>query len=537
MVDKNKNQIVNKTLAKRSLDNKIKKRKLGLTDKQFKKSVLKSYDIKKISGFKRSKLSHVINSESDSESDGDGDTGGINDDHSNFRVGATSIVLNSTFGGILEQAGDKDVFAFTVTTLGDISITSTANDFVIVGCLHDSNDAIVDEENHATTVNPDTGESVFTTNSTLSPGDYYLELYSMDDNIGDYTSNISFQEIVKTHVELNSITDDILELSGDEHVFSFDITEPGKTTIYVSESDGWETKGTLISPSDDLLAAYNGALHLNIDSGGSGDFIITRYITEPGTYCATVAATNENAENIPYTFHVDFEAGVKSGGDDHSDFFVGATPISNGETIAGEMVSSDDGDPDCFVFELTSNSDVSITIPEESVTNQALVNSSGEVIRMTGGDTIGEGDIFVTLGSGTYFIIVDRYDILDPNPNPYTLSLVIEESSGSNGGVILMGDLALNSTISDVSMTDQNMLRYKITITESGVLDVKTTGDADTYGILYDSDDNELDNDDDTDEFNFQIVQSVTPGDYWLNIELLDDGTGTFDLVATFLAS
>ncbi|QMS84388.1 InlB B-repeat-containing protein [Candidatus Xianfuyuplasma coldseepsis] len=87
------------------------------------------------------------------------------------------------------------------------------------------------------------------------------------------------------------------------------------------------------------------------------------------------------------------------------------------------------------------------------------------------------------------------------------------------------------TVMDEISAGDQ--LWYRINVPEAMRLSIYTTGNTDTYGYILDEDENIIEEDDDSFDFdkNFQFVVDFEPGIHYIAVEGYDETTaGTFNL-------
>ena len=113
---------------------------------------------------------------------GSGGSGGApNDDHSNNRSGATSLVLGSSLSGRIETGGDVDYFSVRVNESGRLIVYTTGN--------LDARGTLQNSSGSALTSNDDGGEgNNFRIERSVNAGTYYVKVEGYDSSeTGDYT--------------------------------------------------------------------------------------------------------------------------------------------------------------------------------------------------------------------------------------------------------------------------------------------------------------------------------------------------------------
>ena len=134
-----------------------------------------------------------------------------NDDHGNNISSATSISLNTSIGGNLENNNDLDYFKIDVQSTGKL-IVSTSSNTDTLGRLVASNGSVITEDDDSA------GNFDFRIERDLSPGEYYIHVQSYQNNSsGSYTLNVSFQPTVIFETNI---------VSGSGEVSGVDIRHP-----------------------------------------------------------------------------------------------------------------------------------------------------------------------------------------------------------------------------------------------------------------------------------------------------------------------
>ena len=147
------------------------------------------------------------------------------EDHADTRDQATRLTLANGAGfatGVIDYAGDEDVFAITVTGKSRVRAWSTG-DLDAVGILENA-------DGETLAVDDDGGEDFnFLLQGAVRPGDYYVRVRGLFSEVGPYT----------LHVQLEAVVDDneTLAFSGDN--LEWDLSEifpSDKPLAYAAES-------------------------------------------------------------------------------------------------------------------------------------------------------------------------------------------------------------------------------------------------------------------------------------------------------------
>ena len=263
-------------------------------------------------------------------------------------------------------------------------------------------------------------------------------------------------------------------------------------------------------------------------------------LTDGTTYRYTVRAVNNIGEGTDSNE-------VDAAPDDHGNVLAGATPVTPGVAVNGNIALA--WDIDYFSIEITGASasapvTLDATAPGAVNTDGTLFNSSGTQI---GSDDYNGADndfriIRSLTENGTYYI---RVHGKGGARGTYTLTIttdatVIDTDDHRNirsGATPVTSGTAVSGTLNVAGDFDY----FSIAVTgaspgSSVTLGAETTGSVDTYGVLFDSNGTEIaTNDDRGDYSNFEIVHPITEnGTYYIRVGGFDHAeTGDYSLTVT----
>ncbi len=270
----------------------------------------------------------------------------IPDDHGNTPGTATPFALGSTLSGVLEKAGDADVFRFTVSQRGFVALVAAgATD--TEGDLLNSGGGVIARDGGSA------GGGNFALQRTLDAGTYYVRVTGGANATGAYQVSSRFTQ-PQPEVAIRYFGQDIA--SGDTSPNPADGTHFGSGDVVRTPYGLIRTFDVHnIGTSDLALGA------LRLEGGASGQFTI---ISQPATTVApgrsasftiryqcdrigshdtTVVLPTNDADENPCLFAIHGEA--YAGADDHSnDPYVETTRLNLGVVVSGRMEYERDND-------------------------------------------------------------------------------------------------------------------------------------------------------------------------------------------------
>ena len=143
--------------------------------------------------------------------------------------------------------------------------------------------------------------------------------------------------------------------------------------------------------------------------------------------------------------------------------------------------------------------------------------------------------------AGTYYVAVRGYDANETGAytlqTGFTTARPASDDHGDTSGRATR--VGLNSTTAGSIEHADDTDYFRITVTQAGTLTVETTGTTDTYGYLQNAAGTTLaENDDGGGGRNFQIVEAVTTGTYYVEVEGFDENDiGPYALRVRFTAA
>ena len=247
------------------------------------------------------------------------------DDHGNSASTATTLSLDSSVGGRIDPGDDPDVFKLDLSgasgnTHGWIYTTGALDTW---GGLYDSNIDIL-TSNDDTTIGGEIVDTNFRIPWTLSPGVYYVGVFSADDTTtGDYTLHAKADDHghssgTSMTLALGASAAGRIDPGFDLDVFKLDLSgTSGTTDVWIYTTGDLDTLGWLYDSHGDLLV-YNddsdiegrrtnfslrrnlprGVYYIDVLSwdGAIGDYTLhTDAVTDPGSTVGTATTLNLDA--------------------------------------------------------------------------------------------------------------------------------------------------------------------------------------------------------------------------------------------------
>ena len=461
------------------------------------------------------------------------EAGEIGDDHGESCVTAKVVSPNKVITGELDEVVLNDIDVFRMTLLTDGTLSLTAFNRFIFGSVRDLAGRVFAESFIGLGL-VDTSMFVL-----LPAGTYCIEVGK---ETGPYELVTSFREQnikaddhggacdTATVVSPDTVTAGALEKSGDIDVLRLTLPTDGRLTV------------TMLGTTDtvEILRDETGTELASSDDPYLDDSFLVEDLAA-GTYCIEV--TGEEGAFGLYHLVVSFED-AGSGEleeDDHGGTCALATVVSPDTVIAGVLEESNDID----VFRLTLPADGRLIVTTLGTTDTAgtLRDEAGR--ELASNDYGGFGLNFLLsqdLAAGTYCVEVRA---LLSTMGSYRLVLSFEEvgegeiQEDDHGGTcstatVVSPDSAASGHLEDVDDVDS----FRLTLPETGVLTVTTTGDTNTVGSLLGADGAELAFDEGGGDFNlsnpnFLISRILPAGSYCIEVTGKRDAEGDY----TFLAS
>ena len=409
---------------------------------------------------------------------GDSDTGV--DDHGDSRETATELTVPSSTAGSLESPGDSDYFRIVLQESGTLELHTTGST--------DTYGVLYQEDGSSITENDDGGNNTnFQITSAVAAGTYFLEVRGYSSSItGSYSLEAAFSE------------------SDDE---SDDGDDGG------DDGDGDDGGG------DDGDDGSNGG----DDDGDGGD----------GDDGGDDGGGDDGGDGGD-----DGGDGGDSdvGADDHGDSRETATQVSVPSSTAGSLES---GDSDYFRIVLQQAGTLELRTTGSVDTCGVLYWEDGRSINES---CDGPGDdnfrIRRNLPTGTYFVEVHGYDAAETGD--YSLE-VSSYDSGDNHSDFRENatEVAVPSSTAGNLEPSRDSDYFRIVLQQAADLELYTTGNTDTYGVLYRADGSSITEDDDGGTVNnFRISRNLAAGNYFVEVRGADIWeTGAYSLEVAFTDS
>ncbi len=304
------------------------------------------------------------------------------DDHGDTTAIATSVALNTTFDGVLEGAGDYDVFAFTVSA-GDII---NFNFSLIPGYRADPNDEFGVSDAIFFTLYDQDGEIMFGGSAAeyadynghqyLDSGTYYIALEApYDSSVGNYELTIEtvtddapdFLTTSSPHLTLNSSINGRYDHNQDIDVYQIDISAPGTFRFEISPVSNFSKHSlALFNSKGDLVAAdfiyfeWNG-LVVELDAAD--------------TYYIAAVLEENTADSANYTLSATQVT------DDHTNYIDNgnATITLDGASVSGSLEYLEDYDIFEFDYVLGQSYYAVVTGPDAENIRVQMVAENGVI--------------------------------------------------------------------------------------------------------------------------------------------------------------
>ena len=302
-----------------------------------------------------------------------------------------------------------------------------------------------------------------------------------------------------------------LDRSGDVDYFRIEVPEAGRLTV--------ETTG----PTDTvgyLQDAQGQPLAEDDNTGADDNFRIVRQVPAGTYYVGVVGAPHRPV-------------------DDHGNTAEEATRVGLDSTTAGVLEQG--GDVDYFRVTVTQAGTLTIQTSGTTATKGSLLRATGTTLAEN--DDAGAGGNFrivQQVAAGTYYVAVRGYDADETGSYTLRTLFTVRPAADDHGDTLGRATrVGLNSTTAGSIEHADDTDYFRMTITQAGTLTVETTGTTDTYGYLQNAAGTTLaENDNGGVGRNFQIVEHVTTGTYYVEVEGFDEkDIGPYTLRVRFAAS
>ena len=252
------------------------------------------------------------------------------------------------------------------------------------------------------------------------------------------------------------------------------------------------------------------------DGGGNLYYAITD-LTNDTAYDVQVRAVDENDVDGAWS------ATTAATPDDHGATRADATSMSAGDRVWGVIDPTDD--EDYFTFTVSETADYWIYTLGDLDTVGELLDSGGNFIKSSDyGRVLPNPDAFFLwrkLDSGTYYVKVTGFGATD---EPYTLRV---RAFPERTGWPTAPTIPLNGSASGSIEPENDTDHFKIVLSETTEVAIRSSGFPDTVGKLYRSNSQLVASNDDGylpgGSRNFLIRRSLASGTYYLNVNSFDE--------------
>ena len=445
------------------------------------------------------------------------------DDHGDVRGSATPVEIPSDTQGVLTP-NDSDYFRISVRAHGSLEVYTSGGQF-LAGALEDPNGSVLI---HRLGTPAD-----FRIRHVVSPGIYFVRVYSPNDIAETYALHVRFSESstpppddhgdgrgAATPVAVPSDTAGVLT-TGDTDYFRISVSAPGSLRAYTSGNT--DTAGFLYGPTGPQLAT-------DADSGQGSNFRLDHDLS-PGTYFVRVSGQSSSTEGR-YTLHLRFSESSTIAADDHGDTRSSSTAVVVPSDTSGILTADD---TDYFSFRLPTTGSLQVYTTGNTDTAGRLENANGSVLQnTTGGGQDANFRIERDVLSGTYYVRITgqpasttgayvvhvRFTEYPDDHGDSRNSATTVEVPSNRGGILTPGDVDY----------------FRLSVNGPGTLQVYTLGGVDTAGRLESAGGTALATDADSGEgANFRVEHDVAAGTYFVRVSGQSSSTeGQYSLLVRF---
>ena len=409
-----------------------------------------------------------------------------------------SIETPDSVSEAIFPAGDMDIYTIVVRNAGSLTLQTSGSS--------DTQGRLLDSTGRQLSFDDDSGpRNNFLIRRFVPPGTYHIVVKGFSSRTGDYTLHSSFFTDPITTIDLSSATDEAISPAGDEDYYTLTVAERG--FLVIQTTGNTNTRGTL----------YDGArirISSDDDSGEGMNFRMVRSVS-PGTYYIGIAG-DPGSYRLQTSFAIPADISISE-------------PVNENISSAGDI----------DYWTLRVNQASVVTVQTSGNTDTRGILYDGELRELTLDDDRGEGDNFLVtevVFPGTYYIEVSS----SSDTGNYTLNTSFEIPTSI--GIQDSADEANISRAEDIDI-------YTFTAPQAGLLTLRTTGETNTQGILYNSMGERLclkghlyDSVGaetcsialDGEGNDFERVRFVLPGDYYLRVTGNGSASGSYRLQTFF---
>ena len=320
-----------------------------------------------------------------------------------------------------------------------------------------------------------------------------------------------------TVLALNSSATGNLEAASDADVFKVMLTAAG--TLTVNSNGSTDVVGTLLNSTGSTLSADD-------SSAGAPNFRLTYTATAATTLYVKVTGKTTSTTG-GYGLTTSFSGTATT---------VGDIDVRNGTTVIPMNGSLAYGTRPVNGTALNKTITLANTGKAALAINSVTISGSGFTITTQPAKSI-------AAGKTTSFIVAFKptsagaqnatltISSNDPDENPFTVNLTGSgQGSGDDHGnsIATATKITVPSNTSGVISTGTDIDFFTFTITSNRTVTIRSTGSLDTWGTLYDSAGNILTEADDSADYNFDMIESLPAGTYFVSVE----GYATTDIGA-----
>lgn len=431
----------------------------------------------------------------------------------------TGVILDAdTITCGIEFEGDTDYLQVVLDDAGTLTLTS-AGAIDTVGQLLDAAGAQLAIDDDGGT------DENFLIVAELEAGTYWLVVNGFSNTIGTYDIDVSFERTDSCGTETAGITitdettDCTIEFDGDQDYLQLVIDEPGAVTL---------TSASSIDTVARLVDVDGNVLIVDDDSGVDANFLIETSL-DAGTYWLFVTGfgSTTGSYSVVTTFIPD-SAATDSCGSGLQDAVAPAldTPL--------DCVIETDGDADFFYLPVGVPGTLTVFSEGDLDTVATLTNHAGTgLVTDDDSGTNRNFQLTLELTPGDYFLRVTGFGA---STGGYRVTLQFEaDTTADSCGLSFSTALDINvNGVTNCELehdADQDYFRFALPV--AGELTVSSSGNLDTVGWLLDDNGNVLlTSDDEGQDANFLLTQSLSEGVYFITVG--SGQAGAYDLNVVF---
>ena len=352
----------------------------------------------------------------------------------------------------------------------------------------------------------------FAINTLISSGDdEYVVVVAVPEGANPPSlGTVGFEGVMST-VETDPVRDSFTR-NNERITRTLRATNPGLLTVKTTGGEV-RTIGTLMTGADEIA----------MDEGSGGNFQIISPMDDAADYALHVDGQTRGERG---EFGLKVEFGVAP----DTDLTIGTAP-ANTELQPRRA--------NYFFFAVTTPSFLTVEtekpmgVQTETNTTGTLFSQKGVVATDTDSGTGNNFLLRAPISEGDY--IVEVKGASASTKGAYVLATSSEMATDRGSAPNMLTATPAN----DQTLAAGAVVPYSIAVTAPGTLQVKTTGDSDTVGVLYGPDGQQIATDDNSgDGMNFLITESVGAGQYIVTVEGQSRTTmGMYTVVVNFVES